>query len=179
VPQAPYPLVVNGALAYEWAQWPSGDADLVARATDLTEALVLDVVQDVVGRHDAGNVYLLGFSQGAIIAYLVGIKHHYLFDGLIILSGPGLLAPLKNPAASSLGPDWLPETLLAEPEDLRVFITHGEEDQAADYSLGIRSRDVLTRHGHDVTFRGFKGAHVYPSQDILQEIAAWIQGSDS
>jgi predicted esterase len=175
VPQAPYPLVEDTELMFDWALWPSRNEELISKATELSEQYVVNVVQDISDHYNIDEVYLMGFSQGAIFTYLVGIKHNYLFTGIISLSGPGLLTPLKNPFASSSGPDWLAEEFIQDADDLRVFIAHGKDDQAANYKLGIRSRDILLNSGYDVTFRDFEGGHMYPPKTILREITDWIR----
>jgi len=174
VPQAPFPLVVDTELKFDWAMWPSGDTELINRATEISENYIVDVVRDISKSYKIKEVYLMGFSQGAIFTYLVGIKQHHLFAGIISLSGPGLLAPLKNPFASSSDFNWLTEEEIQKAKKLRVFITHGKEDQNPEFGLGIRSRDILTKHGHDVTFRDFVGGHSIPPDPILREIADWI-----
>ncbi len=175
VPQAPYPFIVESELKFDWAMWPSGSEELVSKATELSENYIVNVVQEITQRYPINRVYLIGWSQGAIFSYLVGIKHHDLFNGIICLSGPGLLAPLMNPVARSFGPGWLAEEFIQGAKNLRVFIAHGKEDQAAKYELGIRSRDVLTNYGLNVTFRDFEGGHCYPPKTILREIADWIK----
>jgi phospholipase/carboxylesterase len=174
VPQAPYPLVDDGELMFDWALWPSRDAEVISKATQLSEAYIVDVVQELAGKYSSERVYLLGFSQGAIFTYLVGVKHSHLFEGLICLSGPGLQEPLNNPFASTSGAEWLSEETIRGAGNLRAFITHGNDDPAANHELGLRSRDILERHGNDVTFRDFDGGHSYPPQEILEEISDWI-----
>ncbi|MFQ6000120.1 MAG: alpha/beta hydrolase, partial [Anaerolineae bacterium] len=132
------------------------------------------IVQDLARRHDIDEVYLMGFSQGAILAYLTGIKHHRVFRGIICLSGPGLLAPLVNPFAGPFNPAWLAEEFIQDAGELRVFMTHGKDDQVP-YELGTRSRDILLKHGYDVTFRDFDGGHTLPPEEILAQIVKWIK----
>lgn len=174
VPQAPYPLASDTELKFDWAMWPSKNEEMINKATELSETYIVNVVQVLSERYNIEGVYLMGWSQGAIFSYLVGIKEHDLFDGIICLSGPGLLAPLANPFARSFGPDWLMKEHIQNAKNLRVFITHGKDDQAAKYELGIKSRDVLLAHGHIVTFRDFEGGHRLPPKGILGEIANWI-----
>jgi len=174
VPRAPYPMPGNGEILFDLALWPTGDEALISKATALTEEYVTNVVRDLTRRYKVGDVYLMGFSQGAIISYIVGIKYHTLFRGLICLSGPGLLAPLINPFAGSFDPDWLEEELIQEAKALRVFIAHGKQDESPNYELGVRSRDVLIRHGYDVTFRGFEWGHHLPPDEVLEQIVEWI-----
>lgn len=175
VPQAPYPLVVNTELKFDWAMWPSGNEELINKATELSERYIVNVVQEMKKSYNINEVYLMGWSQGAIFSYLVGIKQYPLFNGIICLSGPGLLAPLKNPFASPFDPDWLADEVIQSAKNLRVFITHGKEDQEVKYELGIRSRDILINHGFDVTFRDFVGGHNHPPNLIMKEIADWIK----
>lgn len=176
VPQAPYAVVVERELMFDWAMWPSGNEELISKATELSENYIVNVVQELSNRYNVDGVYLVGWSQGAIFSYLVGIKHHHLFKGIICLSGPGLLAPLINPFADSFGQNWLSEKYIQEAKNLQVFITHGKEDQASKHELGIRSRDILINLSYDVTFRDYEGGHILPSKEILREIADWIQG---
>ncbi len=77
--------------------WPSGDREIISKATVKTQKYVVDAIQEISKELQTGEIYLLGFSQGAIISYLVGISHFEWFSGLICLSGPGLLEPLLNP----------------------------------------------------------------------------------
>lgn len=175
VPQAPYPLVSDTELMFDWAMWPSGNEELISKATELSEKYIVNVVQELTKRYNIDGVYMMGWSQGAIFSYLVGIKQHHLFNGIICLSGPGLLAPLINPFVGSFDHDWLTEKYIQDTKNLRVFITHGKEDQAAKHEFGIRSRDILINHGYDVTFRDFEGGHNLPPKEILREIADWIK----
>jgi predicted esterase len=175
VPQAPYPMLNEGELGSDWAMWPTGDEEVIGRATELSEKYIVKVVQDLARRHDIEDVYLMGFSQGAILAYLTGIKHHHVFKGIICLSGPALLTPLVNPFAGPFKSTWLTEEFIPDARELRVFITHGKDDHAVPYEMGIRSRDILETHGYDVTFRDFAGGHSHPPGEILEQIVNWIK----
>lgn len=174
VPQAPYPFLDDKELKFDWAMWPSRNSEQIIKATELSETYIVNVVKEMVERFNISDVYLMGWSQGAIFSYLVGIRQNRLFNGIICMSGPGLLAPLKNPYAGAIGPEWLKEEEIRSADKMRVFITHGKDDQAAGYDLGTRSGDVLESHGYEVTFRDFEGGHSYPPEELLREIADWI-----
>ena len=175
VPQASYPVLDDGEFGFDWAMWPSGDEARIGKATELSERYIVNVVQNLTDRHEIDQVYLLGFSQGAVFSYLVGIKQHSLFRGLICFSGPGLLAPLVNPFAGSFSPAWLTEEYIQAAQELRVFIVHGRDDRGAKSELGIRSREILVKHGYDVTFRDFEGGHILPPENILEQVMNWIK----
>jgi predicted esterase len=75
------------------------------------------VVQDLTRWHDIDDVYLMGFSQGAILAYLTGLKQHHVFKGPICLSGPSLLTPLVNPFAGPFKTTCLTEEFIQDTGD--------------------------------------------------------------
>jgi phospholipase/carboxylesterase len=175
VPQAPYPLLNDGKLGFDWANWPTANEELISQATKLSGKYIVKVVKELTRLHNINNVYLMGFSQGAILSYLVGIKHHQFFKGIICLSGPGLLVPLTNPFGGTLNPIWLTEELIQDAAELQVFIAHGKDDQPAPYELATRSRNILVNYGYDVTFREFDGGHNLPPGEILEQVVNWIQ----
>ena len=178
VPQGPYPFMNAGELVYDWGMWPSQDAEAIQAAAPLTELYILDAVKDLTSRYKINQTYLMGFSQGAIFTYLTGIKHHHLFEGIICLSGPGLLSRLKNPFVQSFGSEWLPKKHIQAASRLRVMITHGTYDPAAGYELGLQSRDILSDHGYQVTFHEFEGGHSYPPESVLISIKEWINSKN-
>ena len=109
------------------------------------------------------------------MTYTVGLKMHHLFKGLICFGGPGLLAPLNSPFTGEFSENWITKEDIQGAQHLRVFIAHGLNDKAAEYRLGIRSRDVLTDHGYNVTFRSFDGGHNIPPTDILSHAVSWVE----
>jgi phospholipase/carboxylesterase len=173
-PQGPYPMVSNGELSFDWGNWPSGDEKVISKASSLSEKYIKTVSQELRDKYKCGDIYLLGFSQGAIFSYLVALKNSADFKGLIALSGPGLLFPLNNPFGNSIEEGWLSEKEIKKANNLRVFITHGKDDQTPPIEFGIKSREVLANLKHEVTFRDFEGGHQYPPKAILEEICLWI-----
>lgn len=174
VPQAPFPFVQNQELVFDWGMWPSKNEELIRKASQVAEEYILNVIHQLTSAYQINNTYLMGFSQGAIFSYLTGIKNPQLFDGLICMSGPGLLSPLKNPFVRSMGSEWLPEKFIEKANTLRVLITHGKNDPAAHHELGLQSRDVLEKHGYDVSFYDFEGGHTHPPTQLLETVAEWI-----
>ncbi|MFQ6087657.1 MAG: hypothetical protein ACE5K0_01985 [Candidatus Methanofastidiosia archaeon] len=175
VPQAPYSYLVGKEIGYDWALWPTGDEKLMEIATEVTEKYITKLVQDLGKRYNVDEVYLMGFSQGAIFTYITGIKNHHLFKGLICFSGPGLLAPLYSPFIGPLDTDWLSEKSIEAAKNLKVFIVHGKDDRDAKYELGIKSRDVLINYGYDVTFCDFEGGHIVPPKEVLEQVVEWMK----
>ena len=123
--------------------------------------------------YNINNVYLLGFSQGAIFTYIAGINEHDLYKGLIIFSGPGLLEPLVSPFTGESDNNWLEKDYIKSAKTLRIFIAHGTKDQLAKYDLGVKSNEILTNYGYDVTFHKFDGGHKV-DRESLKRVIEWI-----
>jgi len=173
--RGPYPVPASSEPSFDWAMWPSADPTLMRRAGDLLPDYVAAAIAEVRSQVNISDVYLLGFSQGAIYSYLIGVGIPEQLRGLVILSGPGLASPIHTPfTAESAVPNWIEADDIAAASGLRVFLAHGRSDTAAEFALASESRDVLVRNGYDVTFRAFDGGHATPPPEVLAEIAAWI-----
>lgn len=59
-----------------------------------------------------------------------------------------------------------------------MFISHGREDPAVEYSLAECSRERLTEAGFDVVFHSFSGGHSLADAEtdgIFERVAAWLK----
>ena len=176
-PRAPYPFSDDGQLAYDWSLWPSGDLDTMERGAAASEEWIAACIRALKAQYPKSPVYLLGFSQGALMTYRAGIRHCELLDGLIVLSGPGLYEPLISPWIGEFEPKWPSEAELSAANELRVFIAHGREDHAIKYTLAERSHQVLAAAGFDVTFHAFNGGHSLAdaqADSIFEKVSEWL-----
>jgi phospholipase/carboxylesterase len=172
--EAPYAFGNDEGISYEWAMWPLGNRDVIIKATKQTQEYIADAVREISQKLQTDNVYLLGFSQGAIIGYSTGIMYHPLFKVLICLSGPGLLETMTNPFGAKLNWEWLDRDQIKKAKELPVLIAHGTEDQAAKYELAVQSKKRLVEYGYNVSLLSFIGGHIYPPKEVMAEIAKWI-----
>jgi phospholipase/carboxylesterase len=90
-----------------------------------------------------------GFSQGAMLTCDAALHTLYPFAGLIQLSGNLLAQPVWGP-------------LMPQRKGLRVFQSHGTEDEILPYAGGERLRDALSRSGIAVDWHSFRGGHEIP-----------------
>ena len=65
-PQGPYSFKLND-LAYEWSLWTSPDLKLRKKAANLISDYVSDLVHCLREKYKISDVYLFGFSQGAVM----------------------------------------------------------------------------------------------------------------
>lgn len=161
VPEAPYPFPGGAGVGYSWMTGGDEKSEMPWKTvTKLTEQYVMDTVHGLQVRYKVSETYLLGFSQGCGLAYMVGIDNAPEFAGLICCGG-------------WLDTEWLGPEKLAAGKSLRVLIVHGNEDTTVKFESGIEARDKLKELGYDVTFFEFKGGHRVP-EEAMQAAAKWL-----
>ncbi len=154
-----------GADNFGWylVDWSSGtpqyDPAQVAESQHILRQFIADAVPAYGA--DAARVYLMGFSQGAIMSASLTLTHPDLVAGAVLMSGR-----------------TLPEAVAARADDAAlagtpIFIAHGTADTVLPVSDGRRSRDIFSALPVDVTYREYPMAHTISPQS-LADIAAWL-----
>jgi len=158
--QAPYTLAGPFGTGYAWYDMHDvGDPDPTTFAPSLAQLReFLDVA--VAGYPvDADRVFLLGFSQGAVMSLATALTDPGRLAGVIALSG------------------YLPEAISGAEggsvDNLPVFIGHGAADPLISVTEGRKARDVLTTAGADVTYREYSVEHRI-APDELDDIRHWL-----
>lgn len=111
---------------------------------------------------DAKQVYLSGFSQGAMMCYEVGLTAPQLLKGI---------APLSGKIFESLKPQIKKSAALSK---LRIFIGHGDADNRVPYSLAEEAKDYLTQLGLSPAFHTYKGMQHSINATELSDLIAWL-----
>lgn len=163
LPEAAYPMLSQGKLGYDWTLFVQGDRALTGRATVLAGSdQIAPMVTDLRQRYQIDRVYILGFSQGALLALTTGIYNSELFDGVVTFGPP------------AFDTSWFNGNTLAEASGVRVLLVHGRKDPHARFAVSEHARDALKGVGYDVTLRPFEGGHTVP-KDQLDFVAKWIR----
>lgn len=125
-------------------------------------ALLHEFIPEVVAGYDIdpGRLFLLGFSQGAMMSGAVALTRPDLAAGAVLLSG---YLPLHA------GLPIQEEQLAGYP----FFVAHGSYDPVIPVAFGREARDYLTRVGADLTYREYPTDHRIVEPE-LAEIAAWL-----
>ena len=164
--RAPMPVDPHG---FRWFTKTTGDVDYngetadLQRSAKLIEAFVTQATAKY--RTQPDRVFLVGFSQGAIMSYEVGLRQPQLIRGIAALSGsvlPVLKAELK------------PDQRLNQ---LAIFIGHGTLDQALPYASATRANEVLTGLGLKPEFHGYPGMNHTVSEAEVEDLKAWLEKS--
>ncbi len=162
--RAPYKADVGG---YQWFERElvngkyNGKPQHIAHSKELILKFVDEAVKKYHG--DAGRVYLVGFSQGAMMSYEAGTSAPDKIKGIGVLSGKmsaGLL--------SSIQADKKLKTL-------RIFIAHGTADTRLPYSDGKAAYDRLVDIGLVPELHTYPGMDHTISREVMTDLITWIK----
>ncbi|MFK3973712.1 alpha/beta hydrolase [Pseudomonas sp. NPDC087358] len=160
------PLEVDGG-GYKWFTQDTDQTEYegvtsdVDKSTDLLRTFIEQATEKYGTQPD--KVLLVGFSQGAMMSYQIGLQHPELVRGIAPLSGK-ILAALN----ARLKPD---EGL----KSLKVFIGHGSADNRVPYSGATEAQTVLENLLINPEFHAYPGAgHTITSAEVT-DLKGWLQ----
>jgi phospholipase/carboxylesterase len=110
---------------------------------------------------DPKQVYLMGFSQGAIMSSSVALTQPELVAGVAMMSGRIL-------------PEIQP--LIASKEELAglpFIVVHGTADTVLSITYGRASRELLSSLPVELTYHEYQMGHEV-SQESLSDVTAWL-----
>ncbi len=163
--RAPIPLGPQSNAWYHVRWMPDGTPvgdDAEAAASGDTLLRFLPQVAAAQGA-DPARIYLMGFSQGAIMSLSIALLAPTAVRGIVLMSGR-LLAPAWNRRA--------PDAAFA---GFPVFVAHGVRDAVLPIADGRALRDALATLPVALTYREYDMAHEV-SNESLQDIAAFLTG---
>ncbi|MVV49177.1 phospholipase [Pseudomonas sp. PB120] len=152
--------------SYQWFR-KKGEGAYNGETDDLKSSSqrVLDFVAQAVKKYhtEANKVFLVGFSQGAIMSYEVGLRHPEAVGGIAALSGR-ILPVLK----SALKPD-------EKRQALAIFIGHGTADKRLPFVDGSDANRVLQGLALKPEFHAYQGLGHNISAAEIEDLNAWLQ----
>lgn len=147
--------------ALDWRTTPPGYDPAQAQAS--VDALIARLPA-LVAEHgtDPARTFLLGFSQGAVMALEVALARPDLVRGAILHSGRALPGVLRRAA---------PDALLRA---LEVLVVHGVDDPVLPVGCSREIRALLAPVLEDrLTYREHPGGHEVTG-DTLGDVQAWL-----
>ncbi|MEH7502648.1 esterase [Neobacillus drentensis] len=109
---------------------------------------------------DKNQLFLLGFSQGAILSMTLGLTLGNRIKGIIALSG--------------YIPAFVKEEYNIQPvNELSLFISHGEMDQVLPFEWGLANNEYFRELGADVTFKTYQEGHTV-SMENHKDFMQWL-----
>ena len=162
--RAPYDLGFGGHAWFNIDFTPEGIKVYDDSEIQSSLALVKDFIQQAKTTYGVGNekVILAGFSQGAILSYLIGLSDPEAIDGVLAMSG------------------FIRQHSLTESSDkeklkqLAICITHGTEDPVISIQQARESKAYLEEQGLTFEYHEYPMAHGI-SPECLAEIRQWTK----
>lgn len=160
--RAPHTLMPGG---YAWFElgWTATDIVINHEQAEQSRALLLRFIAEALAAYggDPARVYLLGFSQGAIMSAGVALSEPELIAGSVLMSGrvPAEIRPLIAPAERLAGKPFL--------------VVHGIADTVLPIQNGRASRALLSELPVELTYKEYSMAHEVSAQS-LADVTAWL-----
>lgn len=160
--RAPQPLEEG---SYQWFhKQGEGAYDGVTAELADSAQLIGEFVRQALAKYHtrADRVFLVGFSQGAIMSYEVGLRHPRAVRGIAALSGK-ILPVLRSQLKSGKGL-----------EPLAIFIAHGTADRRLPYSDGSEADSLLRGLGLNPQFHAYPGIGHGISDTEVEDLKNWL-----
>ncbi|WP_268796931.1 alpha/beta hydrolase [Pseudomonas huanghezhanensis] len=161
------PLDVDGG-GYKWFSQDTDAADYegVTRDVDASTALLTQFIEQASKKYGAkpDKVVLIGFSQGAMMSYQIGLQHPELVRGIAPLSGK-ILSALK----ARLKTDDF--------KGLKVFIGHGTADTRVAYTGATDAKGVLDNLNLAPEFHAYPGLGHSINGSEISDLNAWLKST--
>ena len=104
---------------------------------------------------------LAGFSQGAAMTLLTGLRHAHRLAGLVALSGYLPLADTLQKGAAKAN------------RRTPVFMAHGSLDPVVGHALGLMSKGYLENLGYTVDWHSYAMPHSVSAEEI-EALSRWL-----
>ena len=111
---------------------------------------------------DTNNIFLGGFSQGAITSLRIALTSPSRFKGIVCLSG-------RFPGEINL--QEIPTTLK---QRTHIFVSHGTMDVVIPIDDGRRIINTLTQHGFQISGKEYAMQHQI-SNEVLNDLNTWVK----
>ena len=165
--RGPYP-VNQGYSWYGLQRTP--DKELIHNYKEATEsrAKILSFISQAckVYKADSTQVFIMGFSQGAILCYDIARFSPTKIKGVVALSGR-MMDDTKKMQTDAL-----------KVANVKFFIAHGKSDDIILYKHGEEASAFLQSKKNNILFKSYEMAHTVVEQEV-KDIAGWLTANIS
>jgi len=179
-PYGPYPIPFERGHGYSWYPAPWFFRELLTTGTStggltqrrkeielqeqtVSRGFVLAAIDHVSDRYpvDPDLIFLMGHSEGGVLAYGLALEHPNLFRGLIVVG-----ARLRESDAT-------PEILTEAAGKLEIMICHSRGDSAISFDHAKAAAETLKSAGVQSRIFPYEGGHGLTAE-LVQTIGRWI-----
>ncbi|MBC8042565.1 MAG: alpha/beta fold hydrolase [Rhizobacter sp.] len=152
-----------GAHAWFHLDFTPGGLQMKPEEAERSRLLLLKFIGELAAQYpvDASNVFIAGFSQGAILALSVALTEPEKVAGVVAMSGR--LPPEKMITVASSG----------RLTNLPVLISHGISDPVIPVSQAREAKAMLETLPVNLTYREYPMGHTISARS-LADISLWL-----
>lgn len=153
-----------GAGRYAWynVDFSTGKPVYNAAQEASSRKIIREFMEQVKRKYNLDEIYLGGFSQGAIMSYSIGLTHPNEVKGVIALSGR-VLDEIKPVVAKE---EYL--------QRLKVFVAHGVQDNTLPVHYAREAKYYFEDLGVQLTYKEYPMGHQL-SNEVLQDLNKWLR----
>lgn len=154
----------NDSYAWYHLSFENGKPTGNSIEAEASRLVIIDFINNLKNKYafNEKRVYLCGFSQGAIMAYSIGLTVPEKIKGIAIMSGR-LLEEVKPIIATK---DKL--------KNLKVFISHGTNDNVLPISNAREANTYLKQIGITATYKEYPEPHTI-SNAMFVDMLMWLK----
>tara|TARA_Y100001934_G_scaffold238345_1_gene291224 strand:- start:934 stop:1581 length:648 start_codon:yes stop_codon:yes gene_type:complete len=154
-PNAPIEMNV-GFYQKGYAWFPIETADYI-ESSELLE----ETIEQIIKSYKYNKIYIGGFSQGGMMALHAGLFSNRDYSGTIILS-----SKIIDDKSTKIG--------INNPDNTKIFISHGRFDSIIDIEEGRRIKQTLQKQGFDLFYKEYDIGHEI-SADVIEDLSNWLE----
>ncbi|WP_114782354.1 alpha/beta hydrolase [Botryobacter ruber] len=160
-PRGPFLLSEN---RYAWYQvdFSTGKPVINAAQESQSRNIIGEFIEQVKAKYRVDEVYLGGFSQGAIMSYTLGLIQPAMVTGVLAFSGR-ILQELRSLVAAA---DQL--------KNLKVFIAHGTQDGTLPVHYAREAKSFLESKGITSAYLELDMGHQITSE-VVVAVREWLE----
>ncbi|MBI3762868.1 MAG: hypothetical protein HY260_13550 [Chloroflexi bacterium] len=153
-----------GSYAWFHVEFVAGAPSINPEEAEISRVVLLRFIDELVAAYGADpmRVFLMGFSQGAIMSLSLALTRPDKLAGVVAMSGRILPEILPVMAA--------PDALTGLP----ILVVHGTADNVLPIHYGRASRERLATLPVALTYREYAMGH-HVSQESLADVTAWLK----
>ncbi len=163
--RAPVPLAPTSYPSYAWfsLEFTPGGVLIDDSEVESSRQILNRFINELVNYYQLGpgSVYLLGFSQGAMMSLAVALTYPATARAVVAMSGrllPQTVAQITDKEALT---------------GLPIFVAHGTRDTLLPINHGRETQAKLSELPVDLTYREYEMGHEV-SAESLRDIATWL-----
>lgn len=160
-PRGPLTLQ-NGRYAWYEVDFSTGKPVFNFEQEKQSRILLIDFISKLKNQYHVDEIYVGGFSQGAIMSYTIGLTRPYLVKGVMALSGR-ILEEIK--------PNIQKTSLL---QQLRVYIGHGDKDGTLPLFYAHEAKVFLEELGVQLSYHEYDMGHQVIGNEV-QDFINWLK----